>query len=83
MQEYECGRYGPALPLSWGRMGKGGMSSTPEAGERAGPVVVRVGELLLSLTSCSLQEGRTCTLPGQHNRANPEGEGVGEPAVKL
>lgn len=30
-----------------------------------------------------LQESRSCTLPGWHNRVDPAGRGVDEPALKL
>lgn len=33
-------------------------------------------ELTLPLTSCSTQESGSCTLPEQHNTANPDGRGV-------
>lgn len=41
------------------------------AGRRAGPRVMCVEELAMSHTSCSTQESRRCTLPGQQGRAGP------------
>lgn len=40
-------------------------------GEGVHPEVIRVQELPLLPISCSTEESRCCTLPGQHNRADP------------
>lgn len=42
----------------------------PVADERADSRVARVRELAFPLISCSTQESETCTLPGQHSRAD-------------
>lgn len=47
--------------------------STPEEGERAGPKVVRAGELPLCPTGCNTRESGPCTSPRRHNRAIPVG----------
>jgi hypothetical protein len=44
---------------------------------------MRAGKLALPLNSCSTQESGPCTLPWQHNRANPAGVGLGEPPKGL
>lgn len=43
----------------------------------------KLGELFLLPTSCRTWESRPCTSPSKHNRANPDGGGMGEPAPKL
>lgn len=45
--------------------------STSTAGRRAGPRVMRVGELAMSHTSCTTQKSRPCTLLGQQGRPGP------------
>lgn len=40
------------------------------------------GRAVPTLHSCSTQESGPCTLPGQHNRAGPNGAGVGEPTLR-
>lgn len=52
----------------------------PSAGRRAGPEVIRVGELALPLTS--ILERGPCILPGQNNRTGPTGVGMGELAPR-
>lgn len=47
--------------------------STPEAGERACPGVIKAGEQYLMLISCSARKSGLCTVPGQHSRTGPEG----------
>ena len=47
--------------------------SLPAAGRRADPEVMRVGELVLPLIFFSTQEIGPCTLPVQHNGADPDG----------
>lgn len=50
----------------------------PETGERDDSVAIREGEPSLTPTSYDIQESRSCTLSGQHNRANLVSSGVGE-----
>ena len=50
----------------------------PVAGEGPGPGVTRTGELTLPLTSCSTQESRPCTSPGEHSRAGSGDGDTGE-----
>lgn len=45
--------------------------SPPIVGRGAGPGIIRVGDLILSLTGCNTQESESCTLPVQENRACP------------
>ena len=52
--------------------------SIPDANGRDGPVVIRAGALSLTPSSCSPQESRPCTSPGQYSRAHPAGAGMGE-----
>lgn len=47
------------------------------------PEVIRVQELPLLPISCSTEESRRCTLPGQHNRADPVYRDVNASALKL
>lgn len=63
--------------------GKSCPITTPEAGGRAVPVVIRAGEQCLVFTSCNTQESKPCTLPEKHNRANLVSASVGEPSPKL
>lgn len=55
----------------------------PEVGGRAGPEVIREGELPLNSTSYSTKERRPSTLPGQHNTVNTISRDVGEPVINL
>lgn len=50
-------------------------TSPPAAVRRAGPRVMRAGELALPLTSCNTQESGPYTLPEQHSRSGPVGRG--------
>lgn len=54
----------------------------PVAGERAGPMITRVGKLALTLTSCSTQENRPCTPPGIQTRADSIVRVAGELALR-
>lgn len=56
-------------------------SSQPAAGRRAGPEVMRTGELALSVTCYSNGEIRPHTLPQEDCRAGPGSKGTGEPAL--
>ena len=60
------------VPREWGQE-MPSTASMPEAGRRADPEVIKVWELLLSLTSSSTQESRPCTSPGLQNRTGPVG----------
>ena len=53
-------------------------SFLPQAGERAGLEVLRSGGLPLRSISCSTRESGPYSTSGQHSRAYPEGEGMGE-----
>ena len=55
----------------------------PPAVSKAVYWVMGLGELALLLTSCTTQESRPCTLPGQHSRADPGDRGTGEPALRM
>lgn len=48
------------------------------AGRKAGPGVISPGKLILLLTGCNTRDRGPCTLPGQHNRADPIGVGTGD-----
>lgn len=52
--------------------------TTPEAGERACPGVIKAGQQYLTPISCSARKSGLFTVPGQHSRTGPEGIGVGE-----
>ena len=78
----------PVPPLIWHVVGGMGRREAPtqsktEVGGRDHPEVIRVGEVPLTPTSYSTLESRPYTAPGPHNRVNPIGRGVGEPAPKL
>lgn len=45
----------------------------PLAARKDAQRVMSLGEMFLQLTSCSTQESRPCTLPGQHSKASPGG----------
>lgn len=49
-------------------------------GQRAGPGVMRAGELVLFLTSCGTWKSSSCTFPGQHNSDGLGGNGTGKPS---
>lgn len=55
-------------------------SLLPMVGDRAGPGIMRVGELALSLTHCSTRESRPYTSLGQHARADSVVGSAGETA---
>lgn len=50
--------------------------------KRAGPGIANVGELALSLNSCSKQVSRLCTLSEQQARVGPVIRGAGEAALR-
>lgn len=50
------------------------------AGGKADPVIIRVGNLYWTTTSCNNEENKACTSPGEYNRASHVSSGVGEPA---
>lgn len=52
-------------------------------GEGVRPEVIRVQELPLLPISCSTEESRHCTLPGQHYRVDPVYRDVNASALKL
>ena len=52
------------------------------ADRRAGPGILRVGELAISLTGFSTAESRPCTSPGQHSGAGSGGLGVSKQALR-
>lgn len=57
--------------------------SPPSASEwRVNPLVMRVGEMPLSLIGCSTWDSRPCSSPRQHNRADPVDLSVNEPVLK-
>lgn len=56
--------------------------SPPTAAGKVGPWVMSVGELIQSLTSCSAWESRSCTSPGQHNRADPVDWSTGDLTIE-
>ena len=53
------------------------VAQTSMTGSRAGPGVMRVGEMALSLTSCNTRKSGPWMSPGQQGRCGP-GCGVGE-----
>ena len=57
--------------------------SMPEAGGRAVSVILRVGELSLSLISCSIWESGPYATRGPHSKAGLEGAGGGEPNPRM
>lgn len=57
--------------------------SPSTADRRAGPKVMRVGDLVPSLASCSTRESGPCTLLVQYRRAGPDGDCMGEPALRV
>ena len=72
-----------SLPLIWHEVlwawgdALSAYPSPPSIVERAGPEIVRVREVSLSLTGYSTQESRPCKLPGENSGANPKGVRVG------
>lgn len=48
------------------------------AGERAGPGVMRAGEMSLPVMSCTTWESKPCISSGQLNRADSDGSDIGE-----
>lgn len=52
-------------------------------GKRAGPKVMRVGEMALSFIGYNTWENRCCILPGKPSRAGPENIRTGELVVPL
>lgn len=54
-----------------------------EAGEKASPDGIRLGELPLTAMSYNTVESRPCIMCEQHSRVNLKGEGMGKPASKL
>lgn len=83
-QSCEYGEHSPLL-LSCGGMGREwwppAHPSMSEACGRAGLVVIWVGNLSLTPTSCNAKECRLCTSPLQHNRANPISSDMGGPVT--
>lgn len=66
----------PSFSIWWHGQGKVVLphcSLPPVAGARAGPEILRAGELVLPLPGCSTQE----SLPGQHSAAALIGPGMG------
>lgn len=57
-------------------------SPTPVAVGRAAAEVIRTGELSLPLTSCGTPGLGPCGSPGQPRRADSDGVGVAEPALR-
>lgn len=58
-------------------------SQKPEAVRRVGPKVIRVGDLVPSLVSCSSRESGSCTSLVQYSRAGSDGDCMGELALRL
>lgn len=81
---HKCGRVEPHMHepthLPWGDIGAEVMPhshpnpSPPPAVRNAAHGAMSSGGLALPFTSCSIQESRPCTSPGQHDRAGPEGD---------
>lgn len=55
----------------------------PPSDGRAGPKVIRAGELSLPFLGCCTQKSGPSTLTGLHSRAGPGGVGVGEPTLRV
>lgn len=58
----------------------GVMSFTPHPSPRG---VVSWESYSCPLTGSSTLDSRPCTSPGQHNEADPDGEGTGQPALRV
>lgn len=58
-------------------------TSSPAAVGKAGPGILRWGEMGLPLTVYSALESRLCTLLGQHSGADTGGGDTDEPALRL
>ena len=70
-------RHGDKVAQSWSH------TSSPAAVEKAGPRIMRLGEMVLPLTVYSTLKSRLCTLPGRHSGAETGGGDTGEPALRV
>lgn len=86
-QSCKHGRHNPISHLSSTTVDEGvkpfSYPSTPEAGGRAGHVVINVEDPTPTPSSYNTWGSKPCTSPEQHNRVNPVTTGINEPAPKL